>query len=177
MLYHVSEQPGIERFEPRLAPGLDHPAVWAVHANRLRNYLLPRDCPRVTFFADANTTPQDKERFLGASPAVIAIESAWLQRIRQARLYCYVLPQDSFHLVDEGAGYYRSLHPVTPQRVEIIDDLLNALIAQTVELRILPNLWALSDAVAASTLGYSIIRMRNASPHPEAASSGAKSLL
>ena len=77
MLYHVSEEAGITRFEPRPAVNLDYPVVWAVHEDRLRNYLLPRDCPRVTFFAGPETTPQDIERFLGSSPAVVAIESLW----------------------------------------------------------------------------------------------------
>ena len=39
-----------------------------------RNYLLPRDCPRVTYFAGRETAAADVERFLGSSPAVIAVE-------------------------------------------------------------------------------------------------------
>jgi hypothetical protein len=56
MLYHVSENFAISRFVPRPAKGLAEPVVWAVNGVRLRNYLLPRDCPRVTFFAGERTT-------------------------------------------------------------------------------------------------------------------------
>jgi hypothetical protein len=76
MLYRVSEEPGIARFDPRPAVGLDHPVVWAVHEDRLRNYLLPRDCPRVTFFAGPKTFPTDAAKFLGTAACVVAIESA-----------------------------------------------------------------------------------------------------
>ena len=52
-LYHVSDQPGIPLFEPRPVraghPRGDlPPVVWAVGERLLHNYLLPRDCPRVT---------------------------------------------------------------------------------------------------------------------------------
>jgi hypothetical protein len=46
MLFHVSEEPGIERFEPRPSEYAGEPAVWAIDAERLRNYLVPRECPR-----------------------------------------------------------------------------------------------------------------------------------
>ena len=46
VLFHVSEQKGIERFEPRAIDESAEPLVWAVDDDRLRNYLVPRDCPR-----------------------------------------------------------------------------------------------------------------------------------
>ena len=162
MLYHVSEESGIERFEPRPAKGADQPVVWAVNGERLQNYLLPRDCPRVTFFAGERTQPADIERFLGSSAAVVAFEASWLERVRRARLFCYHLPPESFNCVDRCAGYFHSKESVVPKHVEIVEDLLSALTSRGVEIGILPSLWALHDAVAASTLGYSIIRMRNA---------------
>ena len=58
-LFHVSDQPGITRFEPRPPPpgNTTHTGrmVWAVGQRLLHNYLVPRDCPRVTFYAG----PQD----------------------------------------------------------------------------------------------------------------------
>ena len=114
MLFHVSEEPGIGRFEPRPSPYTDEPVVWAIDAARLRNYLLPRDCPRVTYYAGPETTAADVERFLGSSPAVIAIESAWLERLRSGRLYCYHLPPETFACIDECAGYFVSREPVVP---------------------------------------------------------------
>ncbi len=164
MLYHVSEEPGIPRFDPRPAAGLDYPIVWAVHENRLRNYLLPRDCPRVTFFAGLKTSPDDAAQFLGTAPCVVAIESAWLDRVRNARLYCYRLPEQTFFQVDKCAGYFHSREPVIPAGVDVLNDLLAQIAKRGAEVRVLPSLWELHDAVAASTLSYSMIRMRNAGP-------------
>jgi hypothetical protein len=104
------------------------------------------------------------ERFLGSSPAVIAIESAWLERLRSCRLYCYHLPPETFECQDECAGYFVSRVPVVPTRVKVVEDLLAALLERGVELRFLPDLWSLRDDVVASTLRFSLIRMRNAMP-------------
>jgi hypothetical protein len=164
MLFHVSEEPGIERFEPRPSPYADGPVVWAIDAERLRNYLLPRDCPRVTYYAGPGTAAADVERFLGSSPAVIAVEGAWLERLRSCRLYRYHLPPETFECLDECAGYFVSRRPVVPAQVQVIEDVLAALLSGGVELRFLPDLWPLRDAVVSSTLRFSVMRMRNAAP-------------
>jgi hypothetical protein len=164
MLFHTSEESGIERFEPRPSQYTDEPVVWAIDADRHCNYLLPRECPRVTYYAGPETTAGDVERFLGSSPAVIAVESAWLERLRSCRLYCYHLPPETFACIDECAGYFVSRRPVVPRQVQVVDDLLAALLRRGVELRFVPNLWSLRDAVVSSTLRFSIIRMRNALP-------------
>jgi hypothetical protein len=163
MLFHISEEPGIELFEPRVSEGRD-PVVWAIDADRLRNYLVPRECPRATYYAGRRTTSADVERFLGHSVAVIAIERAWFDRVRSCRLYCYHLPRQTFECLDECAGYFVSRVPVVPVSVEVFDDVVTELRQRGVELRIVPNLWPLRDAVVASTLQFSMIRMRNALP-------------
>jgi hypothetical protein len=162
MLFHVSEERGIEQFVPRAAEGVDEPVVWAIDADRLRNYLLPRECPRVTYYAGPTTTDVDVERFLGSSTAVIAIEEAWLERFRTCRLFCYHMPPDTFECIDGCAGYFVSRLPVVPAGVEVIDDPISELVRRAVDLRVVPNLWPLRDAVVASTLQFSVIRMRNA---------------
>ena len=162
MLFHVSEEPSIERFEPRPSAGDMGPVVWAIDKHRLRNYLLPRECPRVTYYAGRETTDADVERLLGSSTAVIAIERQWWERLRSCRLYCYHLPPDTFECVDECAAYFVSRLPVVPALVEVVDDPLSELLQRGVELRVVPNLWPLRDAVVASSLQFSIIRMRNA---------------
>jgi hypothetical protein len=168
MLFHVSEESGIERFEPRPSQYAGEPVVWAIDADRLRNYLLPRECPRVTYYAGRETTAADVERFLGSSPAVIAVESAWLERLRSCRLYCYHMPAETFECIDDCAGYFVSREAVVPARVQVVDDLLAALLGRGVELRFVPNLWSLRDAVVSSTLRFSLIRMRNALPRGSA---------
>jgi hypothetical protein len=168
MVCHISEEAGIKRFEPRPSEYTVQPVVWAIDAECLRNYLLPRDCPRVTFYAGSGTTVDDGHRFLGSASAVVAIEEGWLERVRQCRLYCYHLPAETFECIDECAGYFVSQVPVVPEQIEVMDDALSELQRRQVEIRILPNLWLLRDAVVASSLQFSIIRMRNALPRTDA---------
>lgn len=168
MLFHLSEEAGITRFVPRPSDYTTEPVVWAIDAEHLRNYLLPRDCPRVTYSAGRATTAADVERFLGASAAVVAIEIRWLARLRACRLYCYHLPPEPFVLHDEEAGYFVSRVPVVPTRVEVFDDVIAELLKREVELRLMPSLWSLRDAVMASTLQFSLIRLRNAAPRETA---------
>lgn len=169
-VFHVSDRGAIARFDPRPPPSLDvgvtYDAVWAIDENLIHNYLLPRDCPRVTFYARPQSSPADVERFLAGSTAkhVVAIETAWFERVRRERLWLYELPGATFVSVDRGAGYLVSREAVTPASVTEIPDILTALLARDVELRVLPSLWKLRDAVHASTLQYSFIRMRNARP-------------
>jgi hypothetical protein len=169
VLYHVSEEPRIDVFEPRPpAPTayLAERVVWAVDDGHLQNYLLPRDCPRVTFYALPGSDPRDVERLMGQTSArfVVAVESGWVQTILATRLFVYRLPPETFEPHDEGAGHYVSRVAVRPIEVTRIDDLLGALLLRDVELRITPSLWRLRDAVVASTLQFSCIRMRNALP-------------
>jgi hypothetical protein len=138
--------------------------VWAIDADRLRNYLVPRECPRVTYYAGRKTIAADVERFLGSSAAVVAVESNWLEHLRSCRLYCYHMPPETFECLDECAGYFVSRVPVAPARVQVVDDPIAELVRRGVELRFVPNLWPLRDAVVASTLQFSLIRMRNALP-------------
>ncbi len=66
-LFHVSEEVGIEKFVPRLPNRKDMDIttglVWAVDEARLPNFLLPRNCPRVTYHAAKNTSTFDKNSF------------------------------------------------------------------------------------------------------------------
>jgi hypothetical protein len=161
-VYHVSEDPDIDVFEPRRMDGAGEALVWAIDEARLRNYLVPRDCPRVTFSAGPRTSAADREHFLGSSAAVVAIEATWFPRLRSCRLFCYHMPDDTFTLDDDTAGYFVSRAAVKPVSVECIDDPVSALLQRGVELRILQTLWSLRDAVVESTLEFSIIRWRNA---------------
>jgi hypothetical protein len=165
-LFHFSEDPHISLFAPQppAADPASDPLVWAIDHKHGINYYLPRDCPRITFCIGESTSVEDAEMFFRHSSAwrIVAIESGWLDRLRATQLYRYYLPPDGFELKDAAAGYYVSTETVKPLRVEKMNDLLTELIAADVELRVMPSLWKLYDAVAASTLEFSIIRMRNA---------------
>jgi hypothetical protein len=163
-VFHVSEEPDIGVFEPRQVEPDGESLVWAIDDAHLRNYLAPRECPRVTFYAGPGTTVADRERFLGSSTAVVAIESGWFERMRSCRLFCYHFPGDTFECRDKTAGYFVSRVAVKPARVDVIQDPVLTILQRGVELRVLPDLWSLRDAVIESTLEFSIIRWRNASP-------------
>jgi hypothetical protein len=139
MVFHVSEETGIEQFVPRASDGGPGQVVWAIDADRLRNYLLPRECPRVTYYAGRETTDADVERFLGSSTAVVAIEQAWFERVRSSLLYCYHLPPDTFECIDKCAGYFVSRLSVTPVCVEVFDDVLSELQRRNVDLPSCPT--------------------------------------
>ena len=167
-LFHFSDDAGIVRFEPRPPPsassGVSDHVVWAVGKRLRHNYLLPRDCPRVTFYPAPTSVPADLARLMAGTSAshVVAIETGWMPALRQGRLYQYELPSATFEAVDQGAGYYISRAPVVPLGITTIDDLLGELLACDIELRVMPSLWPLCDAVVASSLHFSCIRMRNA---------------
>lgn len=161
-LFHLSEEGHIALFEPRPSAYTGAPVVWAIAPERIANYLTPRDCPRVCLRAGPETTSADIKQFLGSDRAVVAIEAGWLERLRSGRLYRYALPRDGFALQDESAGYWVAHQPVRPLDVEPVDDLLAAIEATGAVLRVLPSLWNLHDAAKASSLVFSMIRMRNA---------------
>jgi hypothetical protein len=167
-LFHISEENGIERFDPRPSPSffaeIKSDVVFAISGNLLHNYLLPRDCPRVTYYAGAATSSEDRRKFLGQSRAsyVVAIEAGWFQRVKETALYCYEFSADHFMCLDEAAGYYISYEPEMPVSRRRIDDIFGELLKGDVELRILPELWTLANAVKESSLSFSLIRMRNA---------------
>jgi uncharacterized protein DUF6886 len=144
-LWHVSEDPAIEVFEPQRNElhALDEPLVWAVDAHYWWLYWFPRDCPRACFEANADTTDEDVEHWLDGDRKrrVAVVESGWLERFRSARVYAYRLPPDSFEPWDKFARHA---------------DAGN-------ELRIAPTLYPLWDRIVETTLDFSGIRLRNAS--------------
>ena len=50
--------------------------------------------------------------------------------------------------------------------MDVVENPVSELLTRGVDLRVLSNLWSLRDAVVASSLQFSIIRMRNAQPRP-----------
>lgn len=166
-IFHVSEDPTIEIFHPRPSPAfpdLRKDVVFAVSETLLHNYLLPRDCPRVTYYAGQTTTEEDKKKFLSNNcEYVIAIEEKWLEKVITTTLFLYEFETCSFELLDEVAGYYISFESQTPIGKTIIRQPINAITdRKNVELRVLGNLQILAKNVADSSLNFSIIRMRNA---------------
>jgi hypothetical protein len=166
-LWHVSEDASITRFEPhRSATALsDEPLVWAVDTRHLPLFWFPRDCPRGTFWAGPHTSGEDAERFLlGTAERVHATEGGWLEAIRNARVLAYRLPEAPFEPHPEVGGYWIAREPVEPVELEELGGLLDRHAEAGIELRIVPSLAPLWDRVIASSLEFSGIRLRNASP-------------
>jgi hypothetical protein len=167
VLFHVSEEPNLDIFQPRPTPRegpcLSEPSVWAIDEAHLVNYLLPRDCPRVTFALAASTSEADRTRFFPAAVSrVVAIEAGWLVRAMTTAVYVYTLPPETFELFDANAGYWISREAVKRQGVTEIRVAALEITRRGAEVRLVESLWPLHDAVAASTLEFSMIRMRNA---------------
>jgi hypothetical protein len=118
--FYVSEQGGIERFEPRVPPtqaSTSRSVAWAVDAEHLVNYLVPRDCPRVCFQETQTTSAIDRERFLGSTRVpVVAIEAQWFERATTTPLWLYEVSRQAFELEDQNAGYYVSRVPAVAVR-------------------------------------------------------------
>lgn len=170
-LYHFSEDPRIDRLQPRRAAATrlsDEPIVWAVDDWFAPMYYVPRYCPRVCFWPGRRTTLEDRERWLaGTEPHfVLAVESASLDRLRTATVYRYSLPEEGFESMGGEIGHWVSRAPVEPLAVEPVGDLLKAIAEAGVELRITPRLGPVWRGVTRSTLEYSGTGLRFATGHP-----------
>ena len=94
-LWHVSEDPTIERFEPHRSAtaSSSEPRVWAVDTRHLPLYWFPRECPRGTVWATSGTSAADSA-FLGGSSRVHLVEDGWLDAMRTTRVVAYQLARD-----------------------------------------------------------------------------------
>ena len=165
-LWHVSDDFGIVRFEPRAAPTTTapYPLVWAIDTRHLPLYWFPRECPRGTFWAAERTTDDDVEFFLSGRRdlRVHAVDTDWLQRMKDGRVVAYRMPEATFEPDPVVTGYWRSREAVTPVDVVVLKDLIGLHAAAGIELRVVLDLWSVWDRIIASTLEYSGIRLRNA---------------
>lgn len=167
-LFHISEEPDIKVFRPRPSPqvydSIKGDVVFAISEELLHNYLLPRDCPRVTYYRGTETSEEDVKKFFGNSKAnyIVNIEEDRKERIENAVLYKYEMPLENFILLDKIAGYYITYKEVIPQSMEIVKDLYKELDKRKVELRFNHDLYKIAKNVKKSSLNFSIIRLRNA---------------
>lgn len=164
-LFHVSEESDIEVFHPRNPDrnDLDKTVglVWAIDEKRLPNFLTPRNCPRVTYHINSQTTQDDRQKFF-SSPSVehaVVIEHEWYNKMRNTTLYIYEFDCSEFELQDEIAGYYVSKTTQVPIAKYIIDDLFDELTKRNIEIRITDNLQTIADEVKKSSLNWSLCRM------------------
>ena len=164
-VFHYSEDGTIRRFAPHVPqsnPG--HPAsVWAIDAAHSPLYWFPRFCPRISVWArDDAEQATLTEVFETEAPRIVAAETDWMERVRDAKLYRYVFDAAAFKPWDEADGQYITEDAVYPERVDLVDDLLALHAAAAVELRFTPRLGALIDRILESGLPFSFVRIRDA---------------
>ena len=168
-LFHVSEESNIDKFVPRIPKRNDleksKGLVWALNERCLSNFLTPRDCPRVTYHINDQTTEEDISKFFSAaSRHCVVIEHGWHVKMLETKLYIYEFNDTNFYLQDEQAGYYVSEHTEIPISVTLYNNLYEELFSRNVEIRLLNNLWDLAEMVKKSSLNWSLCRMANAIP-------------
>ena len=171
-LFHFSDDPDIAVFHPRsLRVSVDRgpdrewlngPLVWASDEFHSLLYLFPRECPRIVIWPTKDTSQMDREEWFGGSTrrAIAYVENHWLDRIRTAIVYRYLMPPDTFEDIDD-VGMWVSRSRVVPLGFDKLVDLSTELNVENVELRSLPRLTPLK-AVWETTLHASGIRTRNA---------------
>jgi hypothetical protein len=143
-LFHVSEESNIEKFVPRIPYRNDMDKskglVWSLTEPALPNWLTPRNCPRVGFRADENTTQEDIEKFFSSSSRhCVAIEHGWHKKMLDTTLYVYEFDPSNFYF-DERAGFYVSDKTEIPIGVTVYENLYEELFSRNIEVRILNNL-------------------------------------
>ncbi|MFJ7826495.1 DUF6886 family protein [Psychrobacillus sp. NPDC096623] len=164
-LFHISEEDDISIFMPRLPKRKDleqrNGLVWAINEECLPNYLTPRNCPRVTYHCTEKTTVHDKSNFLSSDTIthVVAIEHNWFDRMRNTKLFLYEFDPSDFYLQDRAAGYFVSESTQVPINKMMINDLFAELIKRNVELRIIDNLWDLTEKIKKTSFDWSMCRM------------------
>jgi hypothetical protein len=169
-LWHFSEDPSLGLFRPHTpATNPDAPPlVWAVDTRHAPMFWFPRECPRGCIWPVSTTTVEDRERFFGQSAAnrVHVLEAAWLDRMRDCRLYAYHFPTEPFRPHDVG-GYWVADEPVEATERVTVDDLLGKHAGARIELRFTPSIWPFWRRVVRSTVEFSGSRLPNAAPHPD----------
>ena len=169
-LFHISEDPKISVFVPKLSPShlniIKAAVVMTVSENHVHNYMLPSECPRISYYAGSDTDSRDIKKFFGVStPAyIMAVENRWIKKIQSTTLYCYEFDSRHFSLHDESIGHYSSYKTVVPISVKPIYSILDELLKRNLELRFMTTLDKLAMEVRKSTLYPSLIKIRGLEP-------------
>ena len=118
-------------------------------------------------WATTGTTDDDRERMLGRhTTRVHMVEYAWLARIQTAQVFAYRFHAAEFKPYGSAQDPHALVaeHPVVPLGpAEPVGDLLALHEAARIEVRLTHSLWSWWEAVSTSTLGFSGVRLRNAS--------------
>ena len=165
VVFHYTEDGTISRFVPHVPQtNPSHPpAVWAMDAEHSPLYWFPRDCPRISVWAnDEAQRAVLRDTFETDATRICACESHWVDGMRRARVYRYAFDGDQFAPWTGAEGQYISGEVVIPRSVDVLDDLIGLHAAAEVELRFTPKLGSLMDRMLGSGLPFSFVRIRDA---------------
>ncbi|MEY2959243.1 MAG: hypothetical protein RLZZ01_1811 [Actinomycetota bacterium] len=165
MVHVFSEDGTMRRFVPAVLESnpAHPPVVQAVDAAHAPLYWFPRMVPRISVWARSAADQEVlTERFGTEASRICAAENESLAAIRSTRLYRYTFDGAPFSAWGQGEGQFVASVVVRPERVDPIDDLIDAHAAAGVELRLTPRLGALMDAVLSSGLPFGFVRIRDA---------------
>ena len=162
-LFHISEDGYIEKFIPRRSKEIWEYKnyVWAIEEEKIQNYLLPRDCPRICLmskddFVLENYLVSDKKSY-------IIIPFYWKERLENSVLFRYEFDPINFKLIDSIAGYYVSEHvevPINKKRLENCLEELELLNVGVISMEV-GELEHLKKKVIERVEDFSIIRWSN----------------
>ncbi len=161
-LFHYSEDPSIRRFVPHVPKTNPNqlPAVWAIDETHAPLYWFPRDCPRGTVWGrDQREVSLLQSLFHTSSHRLHVTESTWRDRIWRCELYRYSFSAETFLPWPDAFGTYVSHSTVSPLHVEPIHALIQRHEDAGIELRFVNNVWPFWDAVVASGLPFSGVRL------------------
>lgn len=162
-LWHVSEDPTLGVFVPHHNElhANNEPLVYAVDTRWMWLYWFPRDCPRACWTAGEHTTDEDVDRWLDGDRMrrVAVIENRWLDSVQTVKLYAYRMPPETFEPWDK---FFVSRETVVSQELVELGDLVELHARAGIELGTDDDLLGLWERVAASSLDFSGIRLRNA---------------
>lgn len=164
-LFHISDDFDIDVFVPRPVRkeiwGELNDAVWSVDEHKLQNYLFPRNCPRVCWMIDENTSEEDIEYFrsFGSQKSLIFLQENYKDMFFNGKLMMYEFNTENFYLIDECAGYYISHHEEVPKFKVLVTDLMTWLNDMNVEIRFVENLKEYAEESVKRTFAFSNIRM------------------
>lgn len=163
VLFHYSEDPGVARFVPhvpRTNPDVAA-AVWAIDQAHAPLYWFPRDCPRVTVWAnDPRQRRRLREVFDTEHSRVQVAPTSWTDAIVTCRLYEYRFDGSDFNPWPDAEGQWISRRIVVPLDVAPVGDLLERHREANVDLRFVADLSTMREIALQSGLPFSIVRYR-----------------
>jgi len=166
-LFHISDDKNIEKFIPRESKAIWNyqKYVWSISEDKIQNYLLPRDCPRICLKMNKLLTIGYciEELELKQYENIIFAPESWEKKIENSILYRYEFSSKYFKVIDKIAEYYVSEKVEIPIEVRIINNCFEALGKTKTKLILLEgnSMNKVKENVINNTNEFSIIRWSN----------------